>query len=98
MLRQLTRFYSTTNSTLTQKLPKSSDVVVVGQCYKSILKMVIKLFTYIEIGGGIIGLSTAYHLTELGYNNVVVIERDQITSGTTWHSNGKGILKNILRK
>jgi 4-methylaminobutanoate oxidase (formaldehyde-forming) len=53
---------------------------------------------YIEIGGGIIGLSTAYHLTELGYNNVVVIERDEITSGTTWHSNGKGILEDICRK
>ncbi|CAG2165859.1 unnamed protein product [Oppiella nova] len=41
-----------------------------------------------EHRGGVIGLSTAYHLNELGYNNVIVIERDEITSGTTWHTNG----------
>jgi len=40
------------------------------------------------IGGGIIGLSTAYHLTKLGWSDVVVIERHQLTSGTTWHAAG----------
>ena len=34
------------------------------------------------------GSSTLYHLTKLGVNNVVLLERDQLTSGTTWHSAG----------
>ncbi|CAG2117158.1 unnamed protein product, partial [Medioppia subpectinata] len=42
----------------------------------------------VVVGGGVIGLSTAYHLNELGFHNVIVIERDEITSGTTWHTNG----------
>jgi glycine/D-amino acid oxidase-like deaminating enzyme len=37
------------------------------------------------IGGGIIGCSVAYHLAEMGCNDVVLLERDQLTSGTTWH-------------
>jgi len=40
------------------------------------------------IGGGIIGCSTAYHLTKLGWKDVVVLERKQLTSGTTWHAAG----------
>ena len=40
------------------------------------------------IGGGSVGASTLYHLTKLGVNNAVLLERDQLTSGTTWHSAG----------
>ena len=40
------------------------------------------------IGGGIIGSSIAYHLTKLGWNDVVLLERKQLTSGTTWHAAG----------
>ncbi len=40
------------------------------------------------VGGGIIGCSVAYHLTKLGYNDVVILEKDQLTSGTTWHAAG----------
>ena len=40
------------------------------------------------IGGGVIGASVAYHLTKLGWNDVVLLERDQLTSGTTWHAAG----------
>ena len=39
-------------------------------------------------GGGIIGTSIAYHLAKLGWNDVLLIERDQLTSGTTWHAAG----------
>ena len=39
-------------------------------------------------GGGIIGTSIAYHLAKLGWSDVVLLERDQITSGTTWHAAG----------
>ncbi len=38
------------------------------------------------IGGGIAGCSTLYHLTEEGWADVVLLERDELTSGTTWHS------------
>jgi len=40
------------------------------------------------IGGGSIGCNTAYHLTKLGMSDVVLLERDQLTSGTTWHAAG----------
>lgn len=40
------------------------------------------------IGGGVIGCSIAYHLTKLGIRDVVLLERKQITSGTTWHAAG----------
>lgn len=41
------------------------------------------------IGGGSIGCNTAYHLTKLGMTDVVVLERDKLTSGTTWHAAGE---------
>ncbi|WP_372990358.1 FAD-dependent oxidoreductase, partial [Sulfitobacter sp.] len=40
------------------------------------------------IGGGVIGCSVAYHLTKLGWKNVLLLERKQLTSGTTWHAAG----------
>ena len=42
----------------------------------------------VVIGGGIIGTSIAYHLGHLGWTDTVLIERDQLTSGTTWHAAG----------
>lgn len=41
------------------------------------------------IGGGSIGCNLAYHLTKLGMTDVVVLERGQLTSGTTWHAAGE---------
>ncbi len=42
----------------------------------------------VVIGGGIIGCSVAYNLAEMGCADVVLLERDQLTSGTTWHAAG----------
>ncbi len=42
----------------------------------------------IIVGGGIVGASIAYHLTKVGITNVVLLERKQLTSGTTWHAAG----------
>jgi 4-methylaminobutanoate oxidase (formaldehyde-forming) len=42
----------------------------------------------VVIGGGIIGCSVAYHLGHLGWSDVLLLERDQLTSGTTWHAAG----------
>ncbi len=40
------------------------------------------------IGGGVIGCSVAYHLAKLGWSDVVLLERKQLTCGTTWHAAG----------
>ena len=40
------------------------------------------------IGGGVIGCSVAYHLAHEGWTDVIVVERDRLTSGTTWHAAG----------
>ena len=40
------------------------------------------------VGGGIVGCSVAYHLAKRGVTDVVLIERKQLTSGTTWHAAG----------
>lgn len=40
------------------------------------------------IGGGISGCSVAYHLAKLGWKDIVLLERKQLTSGTTWHAAG----------
>lgn len=42
----------------------------------------------VVIGGGIIGCSLAYHLADMGWRDVVLLERDRLTSGTTWHAAG----------
>ena len=42
----------------------------------------------VVIGGGVAGCSCAYHLAKFGWKDVVLLERDQLTSGTTWHAAG----------
>ncbi len=42
----------------------------------------------VVIGGGVIGCSVAYHLAHMGCKDVVLLERDRLTSGTTWHAAG----------
>ena len=40
------------------------------------------------IGGGVVGASVAYHLTKLGWSDVTLLERSELTSGSTWHAAG----------
>src|SRR5829696_4018021 len=40
------------------------------------------------IGGGVVGVSVLYHLAKGGWTDVVLIERDELTSGSTWHAAG----------
>ena len=42
----------------------------------------------IVIGGGVVGCSCAYHLAKFGWKDVILLERDKLTSGTTWHAAG----------
>src|SRR5215213_5518706 len=42
----------------------------------------------VVIGGGIIGSSIAYHLSKMGWTDILLLERDRLTSGTTWHAAG----------
>lgn len=40
----------------------------------------------VVIGGGLVGCSILYHLTKLGWSDVMLLERDELTSGSTWHA------------
>ena len=40
------------------------------------------------IGGGVVGVSTLYHLTRKGWTDVALIERTELTAGSTWHAAG----------
>lgn len=42
----------------------------------------------VVIGGGSLGCQTVYHLAKMGMTNVVLLERDRLTAGTTWHTAG----------
>ena len=42
----------------------------------------------VVIGGGVVGCSVLYHLTKKGWSDVMLVERDQLTSGSTWHAAG----------
>src|SRR5215203_3196213 len=44
---------------------------------------------YVVVGGGVVGTSIAYHLATMGQKEVVLLERKQLTSGTTWHAAGE---------
>jgi len=51
-------------------------------------KVIPKSTKVVVIGGGVAGTSCAYHLAKFGWKDVVLLERDQLTSGTTWHAAG----------
>ena len=42
----------------------------------------------VVIGGGVVGVSVLYHLTKLGWSDVMLVERSELTSGSTWHAAG----------
>ena len=42
----------------------------------------------VVIGGGVVGASVLYHLTKLGWTDVMLLERSDLTSGSTWHAAG----------
>ncbi len=50
----------------------------------------------VVVGGGVVGVSTLYHLAKKGWSDVVLIERKELTSGSTWHAAGLLPLFNIV--
>ena len=42
----------------------------------------------VVVGGGAVGVSTLYHLAKKGWSDVVLVERKELTSGSTWHAAG----------
>ena len=52
------------------------------------IKTLPKSVKTIVIGGGVVGCSVAYHLAKFGWKDTILLERDQLTSGTTWHAAG----------
>ena len=42
----------------------------------------------VVIGGGVVGCSVLFHLAKHGWTDVVLLERDELTSGSTWHAAG----------
>ena len=52
------------------------------------MKEIPKSTKVIVIGGGVSGCSVAYHLAKFGWKDTILLERDQLTSGTTWHAAG----------
>ena len=51
-------------------------------------KIIPKSSKVVVVGGGVAGCSVAYHLAKYGWKDTVLLERDQLTSGTTWHAAG----------
>lgn len=45
----------------------------------------------VVVGGGSLGCQTTYHLAKQGVTSVVLLERDRLTSGTTWHTAGEAV-------
>jgi len=52
------------------------------------MKEIPKSTKVVVIGGGVTGCSVAYHLAKFGWKDTILLERDQLTSGTTWHAAG----------
>ena len=45
-------------------------------------------YQVVVIGGGVIGASVLYHLAKLGWSDVALVERKELTAGSTWHAAG----------
>ena len=45
----------------------------------------------VVIGGGITGCAVLYHLAKMGWKDVMLVERDELTSGSSWHAGGQSV-------
>ena len=61
---------------------------LIYQFNKKIVKNLPQNSRVVVIGGGVAGTSCAYHLAKFGWKDTILLERDLLTSGTTWHAAG----------
>lgn len=88
-LRQNVRYSSTSVSQTSEKsVPYTKTLKEESTESKGPTKALPKSAEVVVIGGGSLGCQTTYHLAKLGVKNVVLLERDRLTSGTTWHTAG----------
>ncbi|XP_072422224.1 sarcosine dehydrogenase, mitochondrial isoform X2 [Chiloscyllium punctatum] len=75
-------------TTAEQKVPSSKILGQDTSTAKSPTKPLPEHADVVIMGGGSLGCHTLYHLAKMGISNVVLLERDRLTSGTTWHTAG----------
>ncbi|XP_068105323.1 sarcosine dehydrogenase, mitochondrial [Hyperolius riggenbachi] len=79
---------SGTGHTTEKSVPYATTLKEEGAASKGPTKPLPKSADVVVIGGGSLGCQTVYHLAKMGVKNVVLLERDRLTSGTTWHTAG----------
>src|SRR4051794_13776292 len=67
---------------------RKSDAVALGTVTHSTAGGGMTAARVVVIGGGVVGVSTLYHLAKKGWTDCVLLERRELTSGSTWHAAG----------
>lgn len=87
LCRTTTRSYSSEH-TKEKNVPYEKTLKQEGSASSGPTKPLPRSADAVVIGGGSLGCQTVYHLAKMGMTNVVLLERDRLTSGTTWHTAG----------
>ncbi|KAG9354175.1 hypothetical protein JZ751_012299 [Albula glossodonta] len=82
------RCYSTPSEPTTEKSVPYEKILKQEGGLSGPTKPLPKSADAVVIGGGSLGCQTVYHLAKMGMTNVVLLERDRLTAGTTWHTAG----------
>ncbi|XP_060107035.1 sarcosine dehydrogenase, mitochondrial [Heteronotia binoei] len=89
LARQKVRFFSNAPSQTSEKnVPYQKTLKESGPQGKGPTQPLPASADVVVVGGGSMGCQTVYHLAKTGVTNVVLLERDRLTSGTTWHTAG----------
>lgn len=81
-------FSSVPSQTLEKNVPYQKTLKESGSQGKGPTQPLPASADVVVVGGGSMGCQTVYHLAKIGVTNVVLLERDRLTSGTTWHTAG----------
>uniref|UniRef100_A0A8C2GBK3 Sarcosine dehydrogenase n=1 Tax=Cyprinus carpio TaxID=7962 RepID=A0A8C2GBK3_CYPCA len=88
LCRATTRCYSSQSTHTSEKSVPYEKTLKQEDGISGPTKPLPKFADVVVIGGGSLGCQTLYHLCKLGMTNVVLLERDRLTTGTTWHTAG----------
>lgn len=88
LCRATTRCYSSQSTHTTEKSVPYEKTLKQEDGISGPTKPLPKSADVVVIGGGSLGCQTLYHLCKMGMTNVVLLERDRLTAGTTWHTAG----------